>query len=435
MLREFFTREAAKKVAQSVDRSKLISVREALALVQQKRRAAELLWASGHLAEGLRLVRSAYSETQRALLLAARLNSGRTDGLNGIEVSGDVEPNDEHSQALHTFVQNALGDKLHAADKALSDEAPATNDEVSSRDAANFERLVAATKRGESVLDKAKPLEMLVASSRRRIAVFAIGLLALTAVLVAFVVSRQKKANAPWRADYFANANLRGEPIVDREPSLELRWGPNSPRSGIPADGFSARFETCLELDEPMRFEVKLGTDDGGRLYVNGTQRINRWRDQAYGVSESSFEIPAGQNLIRVEFYDRGGDARLEFNLEHEEFKFEEHIRYISEASECQNEAEAEEVEEDAEAEANDEAEAEEEGAEADEESEETPSGEGAELAPESEETETPAADSTASPEAENEAANDEQAPAAAAMDMLGGTPMPSRARRAEEGE
>jgi hypothetical protein len=55
-------------------------------------------------------------------------------------------------------------------------------------------------------------------------------------------------------------------------------------------------------------------SDDGVRLWVNGTQRINNWTNHALTVNTSSaVSLVAGQRYaIRLEYYEDGGGALIQ---------------------------------------------------------------------------------------------------------------------------
>ena len=59
-------------------------------------------------------------------------------------------------------------------------------------------------------------------------------------------------------------------------------------------------------------YTFTLGTDDGGRLYIDGVLAINRWVDQVYPVSPPSVTqtLSQGGHSIVVEYYDHTAIAR-----------------------------------------------------------------------------------------------------------------------------
>ncbi len=64
-----------------------------------------------------------------------------------------------------------------------------------------------------------------------------------------------------WRAAYYPNIEVRGEPTLERETGIEFDWGKMVPAEGVPVDGWSAPFDTCLRLekDTTVGFQLHLG--------------------------------------------------------------------------------------------------------------------------------------------------------------------------------
>jgi hypothetical protein len=119
-------------------------------------------------------------------------------------------------------------------------------------------------------------------------------------------------AAGAWYAEYFANISLAGSPALTRyEQDLSFDWGSGSPGSGIPADGFSARFTQDLWFDTgTYRFTYR--ADDGLRLWVNDVLVIDDWKDGAAAWVTVDRFISGGVNRVRVEYYERAGAASMQ---------------------------------------------------------------------------------------------------------------------------
>jgi hypothetical protein len=117
-----------------------------------------------------------------------------------------------------------------------------------------------------------------------------------------------------WRAAYFANEALSGEPsLVARVPEADNYWGRGGPGIEMPKDHFSARFETCLVLDRPGSIVFTVGSDDGSRLFVDDRNVIDAWDPQPYTERSQSVPLDAGAHALRLEYFEREGQARLMF--------------------------------------------------------------------------------------------------------------------------
>jgi hypothetical protein len=114
-----------------------------------------------------------------------------------------------------------------------------------------------------------------------------------------------------WRGEYFTNPDLSGSPAVVRDDSnIDFNWGGGSPASGINSDNFSVRWTRSLNLGAGnYRFEVRV--DDGVRLWVNNHLLIDQWRSQSTTTYRGDLYLPGGSVPIRVEYFERTGEARM----------------------------------------------------------------------------------------------------------------------------
>ncbi len=117
-----------------------------------------------------------------------------------------------------------------------------------------------------------------------------------------------------WRAEYYSNPNLQGAPVLVRnEGSINYNWGGGSPAPGVPADNFSARWTRQSYFDSGD-YLFRITSDDGHRVYFDNNLVLDNWRDGRTPVQEVRRTIPAGLHEIRVEYYERGGDALIAFS-------------------------------------------------------------------------------------------------------------------------
>jgi hypothetical protein len=142
----------------------------------------------------------------------------------------------------------------------------------------------------------------------RRAALVA-AVLGLAVACAGFVLYRPR-----WRASYFANDNLSGNPsVVARAFEADNYWGLGGPGISMPNDRFSARFETCLVADRPLSIRFTVGSDDGSRLFIDGTNVIDAWYPHTYEEREQWVPLAAGTHALRLEYFELEGQARLTF--------------------------------------------------------------------------------------------------------------------------
>ena len=85
-------------------------------------------------------------------------------------------------------------------------------------------------------------------------------------------------------------------------------WGSGSPGAGVGADNFSVRWRgihTFLAGD----YTFTARADDGIRLKVDGVTIIDAWLNQSTTGYMVTKRMTAGDHLIMVEYYERGGSA------------------------------------------------------------------------------------------------------------------------------
>ncbi|HEY73190.1 MAG: hypothetical protein B6I35_07255 [Anaerolineaceae bacterium 4572_32.2] len=119
-----------------------------------------------------------------------------------------------------------------------------------------------------------------------------------------------------WKASYFANVYLEGDPLLTRtETRLDHDWGWGSPGGGVPSNHFSARWTQTLYFPAGL-YRFTTYSDDGARLWVGDRLLINSWRPMR-GYSSGAIWLPSGMREVRMEYYECTGVAlaRLDWQL------------------------------------------------------------------------------------------------------------------------
>lgn len=116
-----------------------------------------------------------------------------------------------------------------------------------------------------------------------------------------------------WRGEYYSNADLSGAPTIARnDKAIDFVWGKSSPAQGLPVDNFSARWTRTVYFDAgSYRFHALV--DDGVRVYLDNLLIIDQWRDGALRDSAADVLLSPGNHSLRVEYYERSGDATAKF--------------------------------------------------------------------------------------------------------------------------
>jgi hypothetical protein len=119
-----------------------------------------------------------------------------------------------------------------------------------------------------------------------------------------------------YRGEYFNNPNLQGAPVMVRnDPSVNFDWAYSSPAPNIPADYFSVRWTRTFMFDGGMyRFTAR--ADDGVRVWLDSTVIIDEWHAATPNTYIKDFNVPAGQHVVRVEYFEGTGTAYINFGFD-----------------------------------------------------------------------------------------------------------------------
>jgi hypothetical protein len=116
-----------------------------------------------------------------------------------------------------------------------------------------------------------------------------------------------------WKGEYFNNQTLSGSPSMVRDDGtgfIDFNWGYDSPSSAcaIGTDHFSVRWTKTLNFDaDTYRFTVT--GDDGVRLYIDGTLKLDKWFDQGSTTYTVDVPLTAGTHTLKLEYYENAGGA------------------------------------------------------------------------------------------------------------------------------
>jgi subtilisin family serine protease len=120
-------------------------------------------------------------------------------------------------------------------------------------------------------------------------------------------------ANVPageWKGEYYNNPTLSFSPLMVRSDGagfLNFNWGDGGPSSDclIPVDGFSARWTRLVNFAaDAYRFSITV--DDGGKLYVDGLVKIDKWLPQSPTTYTADVEL-SGVHEVKLEYFEGGG--------------------------------------------------------------------------------------------------------------------------------
>ncbi len=116
-------------------------------------------------------------------------------------------------------------------------------------------------------------------------------------------------ADAKWRARYWNNRSLSGNPVLERDESdINYDWGDRRPYERVDRDDFSARWTRKVSFQTgTYRFSVT--ADDGVRLWVDDQLIIDRWYDHPAETYIADISLSSGDHRIKMEYYENTGQA------------------------------------------------------------------------------------------------------------------------------
>ena len=113
------------------------------------------------------------------------------------------------------------------------------------------------------------------------------------------------------KAEYFANRELQGDPLLVRvEPQVNFVSAESQIAPGVPNVNFSARWSG--QLVPPVSGEYRLGgaADDGFRLYLDNKLLVDDWSSHGARTITTSIHLEQGRAYpIRMEFFQGTWDA------------------------------------------------------------------------------------------------------------------------------
>ncbi|MGI5456517.1 fibronectin type III domain-containing protein [Streptomyces sp. CA-249302] len=138
----------------------------------------------------------------------------------------------------------------------------------------------------------------------------AAGLLSATAAPASAATSC---ASPVFKRQFFANTAFSGTPKkTDCDSAIDQNWKTGAPASGLPKDNFGVRWTVTRDFGSGGPFALAASGLDGIRVYVDGTRRIDLWKNVSSTVKKTvDVTIPAGRHTVRVDYANWTGSAAV----------------------------------------------------------------------------------------------------------------------------
>ncbi|MHB9860115.1 fibronectin type III domain-containing protein [Streptomyces sp. YIM S03343] len=118
-----------------------------------------------------------------------------------------------------------------------------------------------------------------------------------------------------YKRQFFANTTFSGTPKkTDCDSTISENWGTGAPASGLPTNNFSVRWTVTRDFGSGGPFALTAATQDGIRVYLDGTRKIDLWKNVSSTVSKTvNLTIPSGKHTLRVDYVNWTGSANVKF--------------------------------------------------------------------------------------------------------------------------
>jgi hypothetical protein len=120
-----------------------------------------------------------------------------------------------------------------------------------------------------------------------------------------------RHSDPSWQVYYWNNMSLSGGAVVEStHANIDWDWGSGSPHPAIQVDGFSARWTRYIDVAAGT-YRFAATSDDGVRVYVDGTPIIDEWHDHPPRTYIVDVNLAAGHHWVVVEYYENLGEATI----------------------------------------------------------------------------------------------------------------------------
>ena len=138
-----------------------------------------------------------------------------------------------------------------------------------------------------------------------------------------------------FKAEYFNNVNLQGEPVVTMESNIEKFWQEGEAViKNIRANNFSARYTTFYNADQDGEISFEIEADDGYKVFIDDKEVLNAWVRNRWGARTHRQPIEKGkQYKIVVEYWQGEGKGNVRLRAGNfERFELNNFITRIKDA-------------------------------------------------------------------------------------------------------
>jgi beta-glucosidase len=118
------------------------------------------------------------------------------------------------------------------------------------------------------------------------------------------------------KAEYFANTELTGSPLMTRiDKQVDFDFSGVSPAKGIGPQNFSVRWTGSITPRQSGPYQLAFTGDDGYRVWLDGKLLFEDWGTHGPSTKSAEVEFEKGHSYaIRLEYFQAGGGAVAKFS-------------------------------------------------------------------------------------------------------------------------
>ncbi|MCF3135688.1 PA14 domain-containing protein [Streptomyces olivochromogenes] len=142
------------------------------------------------------------------------------------------------------------------------------------------------------------------------------GLLGTTVAVAAPASAATRCASPVYMRQFFANTTFSGTAKkTDCDSAIDENWAGGAAASGLPKDNFGVRWTVTRDFGSGGPFTLTAATQDGIRVYVDGTRKIDLWKNVSTTQKKSvDITLSKGTHTLRVDYINLTGAANVRFS-------------------------------------------------------------------------------------------------------------------------
>ncbi|MET8448601.1 PA14 domain-containing protein [Streptomyces sp. NPDC005209] len=142
------------------------------------------------------------------------------------------------------------------------------------------------------------------------------GLLGTTVAAAAPASAATRCASPVYMRQFFANTTFSGTAKkTDCDSAIDENWAGGAAASGLPKDNFGVRWTVTRDFGSGGPFTLSAATQDGVRVYVDGTRKIDLWKNVSTTQKKSvDITLSKGTHTLRVDYINLTGAANVRFS-------------------------------------------------------------------------------------------------------------------------